>query len=162
MTVSNLNPQYGDNVTVTIEDDLKLYAQWEIITYTITYELNSGELPEGQTNPASYTVETDDFTLVNPIRTGYSFGGWYDGSTSAQTVTIPKGSTGNRSFEAGIWVVNSYTVRYEPNSGSGSVYTGQFFYDLEQSLMHQEQIPALGYLLLLQMAGPPLLSPSKL
>ncbi|MBQ6342357.1 MAG: InlB B-repeat-containing protein [Anaerolineaceae bacterium] len=127
---------YADKASVTIEDDLTLYTQWELIEYTITYDLKDGELPEGKTNPKGYTVETDDFTLVNPIRTGYSFDGWYDGSTSAQTVTIPKGSTGNRSFEAGIWVFNSYTVRYEPNGGSGSAYTGQFFYDLEQSLMH--------------------------
>ena len=135
-TAENSGTSYADKASVTIEDDLTLYAQWKLIEYTITYNLNSGELPEGQTNPEVYTVETDDFTLVNPIRTGYSFDGWWDGSTSAQTVTIPKGSTGNRSFEAGIWVVNSYTVRYEPNGGSGSAYTGQFSYDLEQSLMH--------------------------
>ena len=132
-TAENPGTPYADKASVTIEDDIKLYAQWEIITYTITYELNSGELPEGQTNPASYTVETDDFTLVNPVRTGYTFTGWNDGTAVAQSVVIVKNSTGNKTCTAE-WTANNYTIRYEPNGGSGTAHSEDFTYDSEQVL----------------------------
>ena len=74
-------------------------ANWKIITYTISYTLNSGSVSG---NPTSYNVETADFTLKNPTRTGYTFTGWTgtNGTTAQTSVTIKKGSTGNRSYTA--------------------------------------------------------------
>ena len=68
--------------------------------YTITYDLAGGTL--AQPNPTRYTEETESFTLNNPTREGYRFTGW-TGTGLAQatvTVTITKGSTGNRSYTA--------------------------------------------------------------
>jgi len=73
------------------------------IVYTISYELNGGELGEGISNPAEYTVETDTFTLNNPTRAGYKFLGWTASANDTgymQTVTIQKGTTGNKAFYA--------------------------------------------------------------
>ena len=42
------------------------------IDYTITYKLNGGTA----SNPVSYNVESNTFTLNNPTRTGYTFMGW--------------------------------------------------------------------------------------
>jgi len=53
-----------------------LYAKWEIIEYTIKYNLSVGSLPEGKENPDNYTVETDTFNLVNPEHEIYEFIGW--------------------------------------------------------------------------------------
>lgn len=95
-------------------------AQWQIITYTITYELNSGT--NNSSNPSSYNVETATITLANPTRTGYTFGGWYTTSNfSGSAVTqIAKGSTGNKTFYAK-WTANTYTVAYNANGGSGTM-----------------------------------------
>ncbi|MBQ7308190.1 MAG: leucine-rich repeat protein, partial [Clostridia bacterium] len=41
-------------------------AKIKIQTYTLIYDLKGGELPTGKTNPATYNVETPNFTLVNP------------------------------------------------------------------------------------------------
>ncbi|MDO4486993.1 MAG: InlB B-repeat-containing protein, partial [Bacillota bacterium] len=70
-------------------------------TYTIAYDLDGGTVAEE--NPTSYTVESEDITLVNPIKEGYSFIGWSGTGLTGNnnmSVTIPKGSTGNRSYTA--------------------------------------------------------------
>ena len=51
-------------------------AQWKTVTYTITYNLDGGT--NAESNPTSYTVETDTITLANATRNGYAFLGWYD------------------------------------------------------------------------------------
>ena len=90
-----------------------LTAQWTVNQYTITYDLAGGTV-EG--NPDTYTIETVAFTLKNPTKSGYTFTGWsgtgLDGENN-MTVTIPKGSTGNR----------SYTAHWRYNGGGGSGYT---------------------------------------
>ena len=76
------------------------------INYTIEYVLNGGSA----SNKTSYNIETTSFTLNNPTKKGNTFKGWSgtgltgDSNTS---VTISKGSTGNRSYEAN-WTINSY------------------------------------------------------
>ena len=87
--------------------------------FSITYNLDGGELPEGEMNPASYTIESADITLVNPVRTGYTFAGW-TGTYIVEptiTVTIAAGSTGERSYTA-TWTVNQYTITFDSNGGS--------------------------------------------
>ena len=71
-------------------------------TYTITYNLDGGRLPDGVKNPDGFTATTPTFTLNNPIQDGMEFIGWTgsNGSTPQMTVTIPTGSTGNRTYTA--------------------------------------------------------------
>lgn len=83
--------------------------------YTITYDL-AGGTAEG--NPDTYTIETRTFTLKNPTKSGYTFTGWsgtgLDGENN-MNVTIPTGSTGNRTYTAH-W-------RYNGSGHSYSYYT---------------------------------------
>lgn len=75
-------------------------AAWAAVTYNITYELVlSADAPD---NPATYTIESEDITLVNPAREGYEFTGWTgtDVPSPSLAVTIPKGSMGDRSYKA--------------------------------------------------------------
>ena len=92
-----------------------LTAQWTVHQYTITYDL-AGGTAEG--NPNTYTIETGAFTLKNPTKSGYTFTGWsgtgLDGENN-MTVTIPTGSTGNRTYTAH-W-------RYNGSGHSYSYYT---------------------------------------
>ena len=91
------------------------WAKWEINQYTIAYDL-AGGTAEG--NPDTYTIETGAFTLKNPTKSGYTFTGWsgtgLDGENN-MTVTIPTGSTGNRTYTAH-W-------RYNGSGHSYSYYT---------------------------------------
>ena len=96
-------------------ENLTITAQWTDTQYTIAYAL-AGGTAEG--NPDTYTIETVDFTLKNPTKSGYTFTGWsgtgLDGENN-MTVTIPTGSTGNRTYTAH-W-------RYNGSGHSYSYYT---------------------------------------
>lgn len=70
------------------EKDTEYTAVWiKEGDYSITYELNGGtNAPE---NPASYNVETETITLKDPVKPGYTFGGWYkDGEFTTQVTEI--------------------------------------------------------------------------
>lgn len=56
-------------------DDLDLYAKWELITYTVKYELFDGTL--SGSNPTSFDVE-NPVSLIEPSKYGYEFSGWFD------------------------------------------------------------------------------------
>ena len=83
-------------------------ANWNTITYTITYELNGGSVSG---NPSSFTVDSSDITLNNPTKSGATFDGWTgsNGSTPQTTVKLEKGSVGNRKYTAN-WTVNMYYI----------------------------------------------------
>ena len=102
-------------ISDTETGDKEYWAKWEINQYTITYDL-AGGTAEG--NPGTYTIETGAFTLKNPTKSGYTFTGWsgtgLDGENN-MTVTIPTGSTGNRTYTAH-W-------RYNGSGHSYSYYT---------------------------------------
>ena len=102
--------------TYETDASLILYPAWSHKRYTITYELNGGELPEGVSNPAEYTVESDDITLENPTKTGYEFKYWLD-SEENQVTTIKKGSTGNLNLTA-FWNTVKYSIVYEANGAT--------------------------------------------
>ena len=74
-------------------------ANWTAIEYTITYNGVNGATVS-PANPTTYTIETNTITLSNPSKDGgFAFTGW-SGSGSGLSVTIPKGSTGNKTFTA--------------------------------------------------------------
>ncbi len=85
-------------------------ASWEVINYTITYELNGGT--NSTNNPATYTVE-DAIALADPSKLGYDFGEWSNNGV------ITKGSTGNKTFTAS-WEVINYNITYVLNGGTNS------------------------------------------
>lgn len=115
--VSNLSAKDGDTVP--------LYAQWSAITYHIACDLNGGT-GAGDT-PAEYTVESGAIALTAPTRTGYTFTGWTgaNGTTPQTTVTIPSGSTGDRTYTAN-WKANTdtkYKVIHQQEQLDGSYKT---------------------------------------
>lgn len=70
-------------------------------SYTITLNLSGGMLPDAW-NLTSYTAKSDAITLINPTRQYYVFAGWTGTDLAEPTmmVTIPAGSTGNRTYTA--------------------------------------------------------------
>ena len=111
-SVKNLAENNGAVIT--------LYAQWEIIDYKITYNLDGGTQAPG--NPSTYTVKTKTITLEVPSKTGYTFAGWYSDSKKKKKVTtLPLGSTGNKNYYAK-WTANKYTIVFDDNGAtSGSM-----------------------------------------
>ena len=99
-------------------------ANWQVIKYTIITLLEGGNA--GSSGAYAYTVE-ETFTLPTPTRKGYTFFGWTgEGITTPQpNVTIPKGSTGDKTYIEN-WVLKGYYITMDLNGGSGQekvVYT---------------------------------------
>lgn len=85
-------------------ESVTLYADWDLVEYTITYNLRGGST--SSPNRTKYTIETESFTLINPTKivdeVDCVFLGWTgtDLVGTESTVTILKGSTGDRSYVA--------------------------------------------------------------
>ena len=90
--------------------------------YTITYNLNGGTI-SGQ--PTTYKVDTENITLPTPTRTGYTFNGWTgsNGTTAQTSVTITKGSRGNKTYTAN-WTINKYYVDLNATLDGSGVGSG--------------------------------------
>ena len=118
----------------TGDKTVTIYVNWVPVNYSITYNLNGGT----QTNPkTTYNVETATFTLVNPTKTGYTFAGWTgsNGSTPQTSVSITKGSTGNKTYTAN-WTANSYTIVFNKNDedATGTMADLSMTYDEAKNL----------------------------
>lgn len=109
--------------------NLKFKATYNAIVYKISYDYNTGVLKNGQKNPDTYTVETEDFTINNPVRTGYNFIGWKIGTGEPQKeVTIHSGSIGDISMIAKYKAI-SHKVIFEPNGGNTPIKEKTVTYD---------------------------------
>ena len=128
------DPSFTDEIT-TIHNgsygNLVIYAKWQPITYSITYNLNGGV--NSQNNPSSYTVE-DNITFASPTKTGYTFLGWFDNNGN-QVTSIEKGTTGVLTLTARWNEGNSFTVTLDANGGSVSETMIDVQYDHSYSLL---------------------------
>ena len=80
---------------------VRLYAQWKLRTYTITYVLNGGT--NSKKNPSTYTIETPTFKLYKPTTTeeGMVFAGWYlDAAYTKKVTKIAQGRYGHKTLYA--------------------------------------------------------------
>ena len=87
--------------------DKTFTANWSLIDYSITYNNVSG-CTFAITNPTNYNIESDEITLSKPTKANDTFTGWtYEGQTTPQLeVKIPKGSTGDKVFNAN-WEISA-------------------------------------------------------
>ena len=109
----------GANYAMGTAAEYHLYAVWEVERYSVRYTLNGGSAAE---NPDTYTVESDSFTLANPVRTGYTFAGWTGTGLEGPTlvVTVARGSFGDREYSA-TWTANINRVIFDANGGEGTM-----------------------------------------
>ena len=101
----------GDCVAVTLR------AVWTTKAYTLTFDLGGGTIK--QELPARYGLESENITIGQPTRRGYTFVGWTGtGLTEpAEEICIPAGSWGDRSYTA-LWQANTYTLTLDANGGT--------------------------------------------
>ena len=123
---------YFTGVWQTLKD-VSLTPVWEIVNYTLSYDLDGGKLES--VNPASYTVESDTFTLHEPTRFGYTFQGWLreGGTQPVKNVVIEKGTIGDAAFAA-VWKGNPHTVTLNANGGNVGVGTLNVVFDTAYTL----------------------------
>ena len=91
-----------------------------LASYTVSYNANGGSgAPANQTK---YYGQTLTLSTKIPTRTGYTFKGWST-SSSATSATYSSGGSYTANAEAtlyAVWKVNTYTVSYNANGGTGA------------------------------------------
>ena len=100
---------------------ITLFVHWTPIEYKIDYELHDWII--SWENVTWYTVESSDIILINPTKDGYTFT-WWSGteiSSPIMSVTITKGSTWDRNYEANR-EIEQYTITYELDNWTNSPY----------------------------------------
>ncbi len=116
--VDELGDKYLPGDIVTVETSKTLTAQWDVNSYNVSYDLKGGE---GHFPPdVAKFNEVYKIAQQRPKRRGYTFKGWNvkgDVYDSGSELTITKAE--DYVLEA-IWEINSYTIRYDLNGGSGN------------------------------------------
>lgn len=87
--------------------------------YNINYELNGGV---NASNPATYTFGKE-VVLKNPTKKGYTFKGWFNGSTNVDSVSAK--NLGDITLTAK-WEVNKYTVTFNEGVKSQKIEYSKF------------------------------------
>lgn len=135
------NSLIKDDTVMNSASNHEIKADWKVIDYSITYNLNGGNL----SSPISkYNIETETFTLPNPTREGYTFTGWTgdNGTTPSTNVKIEKGSIGDKSYTAN-WRVIDYSISY--NLDGGNITSQPTSYNIESSSFTLPQPTRTGY-----------------
>ena len=112
----------GDPVTestsLTNLADHTLYAHWtaDPVTATVTFRPNGGTTP---TESKSVTVGQPYGSLPTPVRTGYSFAGWFTASAGGSEVTAATTvSTARDHFLYAHWTGEPLTITFDPCGGT--------------------------------------------
>lgn len=98
------NTKYANSGRWSVANNVSLTAVWEIREYLIALDANGGSVSRDEVI-AEYG---DYYSLPIPTRTGYTFVGWYSGSTK-----IPESGTWRLDEDVALkakWEANSYTI----------------------------------------------------
>ena len=131
--------QYKAGASVTITGNLNLYAVWKVNSYTLT--LNKGTNIASVSGGGSKNYGAS-FTAVATLASAtgyiYSFDGWYEGSTKkssslSYTSTMPASNL-TLTAKGNARVAITYSVKFNANSGSGTMSNESFTYDVSKAL----------------------------
>lgn len=107
--------EYSLGATWDSFENISLYPKWTLINYSLSYDCDGGT---NTGNPLTYTIN-DSINLRPASKTGYSFNGWFDGS-SQSIIDCITNRTGNLNLTA-CWVANAYTVSLDINCDDGTI-----------------------------------------
>ena len=124
-------PQNPMSIVQGSKGDKKFIANYSIVNYALTYT-NIENCTFATTNPSNYTFETEDITLCDPTKEGYTFLGWTSSEITVPLtpVSIKKGSIGNRTYTAN-WSLIDYNITYNNVSGCTFATTNPTNYNIE-------------------------------
>ncbi|MHC1692950.1 MAG: InlB B-repeat-containing protein [Sphaerochaetaceae bacterium] len=99
-----------------VEEDLTLYAKWEVITYSVKFQSNGGSaVPDIQPVPYGMTIEQP----ADPVKDGFEFAGWYKEAELLTTWDFGTDTVFFNLFLYAKWVADTYNVTFDSNGGSG-------------------------------------------
>jgi uncharacterized repeat protein (TIGR02543 family) len=130
------------NFSSVVIDNITLYAQWNPISYNVTYDKNAADATGSMAN-SSHTYDVDETLNSNAFtRTGYTFTGWAKTTTGAVEFTNSAAVKNLTSTAGGAvnlyakWNPISYNVTYNKNAAdaTGSMANSSHTYDVDKTL----------------------------
>ena len=100
-------------------------ANWSANEYTVTLDVNGGTLPADASTTIDVTYDVQ-YTLPTPTKTGYTFLGWFSGSTQYESGAWSGLSDVTLTAS---WQANSYTVTYEDTNKQKTSITVTYKYN---------------------------------
>ncbi len=122
-----------------VQSDITVTALYSTNTYTVKFNANGGT---GTMSNQAFTYGTAQNLTANAFsRTGYTFLGWSKTKTATTATYTDKQSVKNLTSTNGgtvtlyaIWKVNTYTVKFNANGGTGTMSNQAFTYGTAQNL----------------------------
>lgn len=110
-----------------------LYAKWRN-EFKISYELDGGR--NALKNPICWNADSADFELVDPVRAGFNFEGWFlDRNFKKKIAVIETGSHDDITLYAK-WSVKEYKIIYHLNGGmNDEMNSGTFNVELDSLVL---------------------------
>ncbi|WP_025116895.1 InlB B-repeat-containing protein [Lysinibacillus fusiformis] len=115
---------YDFNSVIT--EATTIYAKWEPLNYTVSFEVDGGNLVPDQS--VAHGEKASEPTPA-PTKVGYTFGGWYKDASYTETYDFTSVITENPTIYAK-WKPLNYTVSFEVDGGN---------LVLDQSVAHGEK-----------------------
>ena len=117
----NRSGESVSNLAIGNFGDKRFYAKWSAVEYFVTFHTYDGTNVESNTNcdeRYKYTVESDSLTLGSPVKSNYTFGGWYvnENFEGEPVAMIVKGTSGNLDLYAK-WIACEYSIAYDYRDG---------------------------------------------
>ena len=125
---------YVNAASYSFTSSTTMYAQWTINSYAVTFDNNTGSGSMSIQN-SNYNVAAN-LTSNTFTKTGYTFAGWNsaaDGSGTSYTDAVSYSFVSSVTFYAK-WMINSYTVTFDANTGSGSMSIQNSNYNVAANL----------------------------
>jgi len=123
-------------------------AKWTKNAYSITYHYGEGvnSADVANENPGGYDVEDADITLVDAVRTGYDFRGWFEGNdTDCDYLTLCTSIDTARAEDIhlyAMWQNATYKVTLDADGGTlpeGSSANDEYTFGTEKTLPTPEK-----------------------
>ena len=134
---SGCTNQFDFNTSITA--DITLYAKWTPIIYTVSFD-NNGGTGTMATQTFTYNV-AQNLTSNTFTRAGYTFNGWntksdgsgdsYANSQSVKNLASTNGATITLYAQ---WTIQTFTVAFDKNGGTGTMASQTFTYNQAQTL----------------------------
>lgn len=108
--------QEGQSFPLMPSNDLTLYASWTAYQFNVLFDGNTGTV---STASKPVLVGTPYGDLPTPVKTGYTFDGWFtaiDGGEKITADTLVQIEADQTLYAH--WTVNTYTLTFNPNGGT--------------------------------------------
>lgn len=99
------------------DEDITVTAEWEIHTHNVQFDAAGGTINGENTYTGWYDFGASVTEPVKPVKTGYTFLGWYTSEDKKQNFPFKLGDA-DITFIAK-WNVNKYTITFDFNGGTG-------------------------------------------